>query len=351
MSGAYQPPSLRTICAVVLFIASYALLAPGLTATLFSMKADVKFLGTTMPVLDITKSTIGTISHLYEGNHFLAAGLICLFSVFVPFFKLAVIVLTLGRIACSKEHNGSQTQLLIAGIQAVSKWATVDAFCIMTFAAAFAALPNESSLSVDLHLHAGFYCFLSYCILSVAAAALLPAEPTNTVHSLPMFRHANLSYTMRVVTVLAAGIAWIWLLTVPLISFEIEAFGFNRKLSVSSLMIFLAESGLWTAAASVVLFVGLLPGLQILSIIARELDVHLAYATELWHFTMADVFLVSTVVTVLASTGLSSQLHVKALIGARLMLAVVIFAPLARRGLTAFAGKFHVRRDDYVEEL
>lgn len=349
MSGAYELSSSRSIWALVLFVASYALLLPGLGATLFSMKAEVKLFGTSMPVLDITKSTIGTISHLYEGHHYIAAALICLFSVFIPFFKLAAVVLAFRRMAGPKENNGSQAQLLIAGLQTVSKWATVDAFCIMTFAAAFAALPSASSLAVDLHLHTGFYCFLSYCILSIAAAVSLPTESPNIMRAVPMFRHVSLSYTMRVTAVVATGVIWICLLTVPLISFDVKAFGFNRQLSIASLMIFLAEGRLWIAAASIAILVGLLPGLQLLSIIAKELDVPLPFSRELWHFTMADVFLLSTVVTVLASTGLSSQLHVEVLIGARLMIAIMLFRPLASRGVTAMAGK--VKHDGYVEEI
>merc|ERR1719387_2451188 len=57
----------------------------------------MKIFGMEVTVLDMTKSTLGTVRHLWEGGHPCPAALIFLFSVAVPLVKLAMVLLAVWR--------------------------------------------------------------------------------------------------------------------------------------------------------------------------------------------------------------------------------------------------------------
>jgi len=345
MPGALKPStsSRQLAVAVSLFLGSYALLLPGLTATLFSLKAEMHFLGTAIPMLDLTKSTIGTIVHLHDEGHTLPALLIFLFSVLVPLVKLLALILATMRWGSDGEH-------LLASVQWVSKWATVDAFCIMTFAAAFIGMPANSALSVNLQLHRGFYCFLAYCILSVAALVSLPLKAS------PPVRLGRLAHIqcLRGPILLLAVFTFLGLLRMPLIRFQLSQIGFQRTLSVTDMMGYFAQGSLILPLASVAILVVLLPGLHVLTSLSQELNSAPRWLSleGLGHFAMFDVLALSIAVTGMAAEGLSSHVQVEVLGGARLLISMIILYPLVRPFAEPYLlGSRCLKDAAFVEEL
>eukprot|EP00418_Pyrodinium_bahamense_P002477 CAMPEP_0179013224 /NCGR_PEP_ID=MMETSP0796-20121207/1614_1 /TAXON_ID=73915 /ORGANISM="Pyrodinium bahamense, Strain pbaha01" /LENGTH=334 /DNA_ID=CAMNT_0020708717 /DNA_START=47 /DNA_END=1048 /DNA_ORIENTATION=+ len=146
----------RFVACCALFAVSYACLLPGLCLLLFSAKAEIDMFGKKMTIVDLEKSTLGTVKLLYDAGAHIPLWAILTFSVVMPFVKLAALL----HFALAQT---STLALLFA--QHISKWATIDAFAAAALIAFFTGQPM---LHVDLH--AGFYFFLAYCILSTAAA-------------------------------------------------------------------------------------------------------------------------------------------------------------------------------------
>eukprot|EP00440_Ansanella_granifera_P013700 gb/GFBE01014887.1/.p1 GENE.gb/GFBE01014887.1/~~gb/GFBE01014887.1/.p1 ORF type:complete len:356 (+),score=67.72 gb/GFBE01014887.1/:1-1068(+) len=350
-SQASGPSSLQTAAAVTLFVGAYVALVPGLIDDLFSLKAEVEFFGARMPVVDLTKSTVGTIKHLMEEKHPLPAALILLFSVVIPFLKLAVVLLAFGRGLFSSTKR-SPTQHLVHGLQEVSKWATVDAFCVMTFAAAFSGM-SSSSLMLDLELKRGFYCFLAYCILSVGAALAMPLDSSGFVPP-PLFRRLALHNLVRVGALIGTCAIWMLILVTPLIQISIDQFSLHHKLSIVGIFGGLREAGLWVPAVSFAALVMLFPGLHAFLTAAQELDFEVPCVRvlpALGHFAMADVLLLSIAVTRLAATGLSNQLTVQVLPGASFLLTLLVLKPLMPWAATTAAARQRAKMAEYVEEI
>lgn len=347
--------SARGTASAALFAAAYLVLVPGLLAPLFSARAEMKLFGMSIKVFDVTKSTVGTIQHLYGLGCPVPATLILVFSVVVPFLKLAAAGLAAYRLGCTStelpcvrpQKQAGATALgggegMVEAIRLVSKWATVDAFCVMTFAGAFA---GDARILVSLHV--GFYFFLAYCVLSVAAALVLPSGSRRPEALLPPQRPAIVCGPVLLVIVTL----WLVLLAMPLVSVDVPEFNLNRRLSVVSLAGALRDAGLLVPASALLVLVALLPGVHAVVAAASTLGLPVpSWALEVGHMAMGDVFLVSTVVTALAAKGLSSRLHVEVLGGARIMLAAILIQPACTwlyRAVTAATA----RRLEKSEEL
>jgi uncharacterized paraquat-inducible protein A len=154
---------LRTVACAAVFATAYILLIPGLTCLLFSARAT--FMG--QEAFDIQKSTVQAISLLTEKERYGASITILVCSVLAPFLKLAVMFRT-AYFMWKYEQPGPSVNSMIAGVRRVSKWATVDAFTASMFVGLFSSVEG-----VTVNLHKGFFCFMGYCILSVAGALLL----------------------------------------------------------------------------------------------------------------------------------------------------------------------------------
>eukprot|EP00931_Biecheleriopsis_adriatica_P118171 TRINITY_DN93627_c0_g1_i1.p1 TRINITY_DN93627_c0_g1~~TRINITY_DN93627_c0_g1_i1.p1 ORF type:complete len:356 (-),score=55.09 TRINITY_DN93627_c0_g1_i1:140-1207(-) len=342
--------SLRGICCVTLFLLSYAILIPGLFDELFSFKADMMVFGFSSNIADISQSTVGTVRHLYNLHYHLAAFLVLLFSVIVPALKLIATIIAACRIYSDCEDKDAEH--LVRGLQSISKWATVDAFCVMTFAAALGGI-SAGVVSIDLQIHRGFYCFLAYCVLSVAAALTLPSATTYFVPP-PLCRRMGLSFAFRMAAVLVALGLFCLLLCVPVIEFEIGAIGVHRKLSMVSLLKNLLDGGFLAPAVAYFTLAMLLPGLYVLLATANELDldVPLSWAiSTLGHFAMADVLVLSILVTRLAGAGLSDRMSVEILPGGRYLLLLLAFRPFLPWAATVFVTHQRAKMAEYVEEV
>ncbi|KAF4745679.1 hypothetical protein FOZ62_016689 [Perkinsus olseni] len=140
---------------IVLFVIAYAILLPGLTTNLYSYS----FYGT-----EITKSTLTTITLLWDDGFLVPAILLAFFALVVPAVKLL-----LWRLSVYYE-----SPVLIHIVQYISKWATTDAI-VVAFLMAFLSVAVEGLITTELH--AGFPCFVGYCLVSTAAAMLVHASP------------------------------------------------------------------------------------------------------------------------------------------------------------------------------
>jgi len=300
------PTSRRRLAAFFLLVLAYGLLIPGLYANLFTAWAGADIMGKKFNVLDMTKSSLGTMSHLAQGGHLWPALLICLFGVVVPFVKLAVL-------SCSFSLSPSTRSGFITGLRLASKWATVDSFVVMTLLAALCCNDN-----IKFDLHVGFYCFLAYCLLSTASAILLPSDE----ESVPRRTSQRLSFSISLAsrrasdpafllcTVLVA-VAWTAILLVPSLRLEVSTLKIDRQLSVLSLTGWLFRSWSLVPALTMVLFVVLAPLLHFIWAIGQHFGVALPpwlQAIEYW--AMADVFAVALIVVQLAVGGVSEKMKI-----------------------------------------
>lgn len=305
---------LSAVC-ITLLVAAYALLIPGLIATLFSAKAS--FFG--IVLVDLEKSTIGTIHLLATERKWIPAGIILFFSVLAPFAKLFMIL------ACWIQHQQKQpsdsvvkpcTHFKLAGciaaVQRVSKWATVDALAAMIVVGFFCGKPL-----VTVELHSGFYCFLGYCLLSVAAALLIevPSDHTGVAddaHSL--FGHSRptkqrpLFATFACLVVL---VSFALLISAPVLRLDSESFMIHSNLSIKDFIVQLWTYNSWAAALSMAVLVVVFPVVEglIVTLRASGYQTNLKIMDWLHDFAMLDVFALSMVVVALATSGLNKSLE------------------------------------------
>lgn len=155
----------RNIAAVVLILASFALLVPGLArpALTIDISPTLPFFGK-QELYHQTRSILGTVRNLYDTGNRLVSGLILLFSVIVPFAKglllLAVLAFPAARWRLS----------VFRFVGRIGKWSMSDVF-VMGILLAYLAVGAASGVTAALH--EGFWCFLGYCLLSVASAQLM----------------------------------------------------------------------------------------------------------------------------------------------------------------------------------
>jgi len=103
----------------------------------------------------------------YENNNALVAFLILLFSIIVPIFKA---VSLLAVILIKKLRNHSRLHKFIA---LISKWSMADVFVVGIF---IAFLSTQSNEALEAKLGTGFYWFLAYCLISIAASQVMTTE-------------------------------------------------------------------------------------------------------------------------------------------------------------------------------
>jgi paraquat-inducible protein A len=157
--------STRNIIALILVVASFALLYPGLTQPLITISATFSLLGRTMELFTETRSILSTIRSLHESGNDFVAGLILLFGVVVPLVKGLVLLSVLAvRNARSR---------LFGFVKAISKWAMNDVFVVAVYTAFLAGKANEN---LDARLEVGFYYFTAYCLTSLMALQIMKIE-------------------------------------------------------------------------------------------------------------------------------------------------------------------------------
>ena len=121
----------------------------------------------TLTLHESTQSILKTIETLNDNNNALVAFLILLFSVIVPVFKA---VSLLSVLLIKKLRNHSRLHKFIA---LISKWSMADVFVVGVF---IAFLSSQSNEALEAKLGTGFYWFLAYCLISIAASQVMTTE-------------------------------------------------------------------------------------------------------------------------------------------------------------------------------
>ncbi len=158
----------RNIIAAILLVISLICLVPGLMQPILSLKigAALPLVGT-LTLHESSQSILKTIETLNENNNALVAFLILLFSIIVPLFKA---VSLLSVLLIKKLRNHSRLHKFIA---LISKWSMADVFVVGVF---IAFLSSQSNEALEAKLGTGFYWFLAYCLISIAASQVMTTE-------------------------------------------------------------------------------------------------------------------------------------------------------------------------------
>jgi len=118
-----------------------------------------------------TRSIAGSISHLYAVNSPVAATLILLFSVVVPFGKASLAMWAL------RHRDLAIRQRTLSLVATIAKWSMADVFAVALFITYLAAQASHSALdpasasaivTFTADFGPGFYWFAGYCLFSLA---------------------------------------------------------------------------------------------------------------------------------------------------------------------------------------
>jgi len=306
---------LRSAVCVTLFVVAYILLIPGLTCLLFSAKAS--FMG--MTIVDMEKSTFGAIHLLMEKGRYVAALTILICSVIAPFVKL-VVLLVCAYHSSGQEAAGPRVSSAIESVRRISKWATVDAFTASIFVGFFC---NNPVLQVNLHK--GFYCFMGYCIFSVAGALVLekPEQPLEEQRR-PMpigAAHARKSILPAIAgSIMLLGFL-VALLLLPIFHVECSMLFLKEQLSFIDIVQRLGQHGSLSAALSLAALAALVPAADFVWTTVEATMGRIEHPAGEWlqDFAMFDVFALAVVVVTSAAAGVNDNLHVTMLPGGWLL--------------------------------
>jgi len=127
--------------------------------------------GQPIEVYQQTRSILGSVRHLYDVGSPLAATLILIFSVLVPFLK--------ASLSCwaVMQSNPRVRQRMLGVVSAIAKWSMADVFAVSLFIAYLAAKASQSPsgpgaapavVTFNATFGAGFYWFAGYCLFSLA---------------------------------------------------------------------------------------------------------------------------------------------------------------------------------------
>ena len=198
----------RRLVALVILALAYAALIPGITLPVIDMsgaleKKEVAELGKKLineegsglsmfggiasklidglntegqiEVYRQRRSILSTVSELWLHGHLLVAFLVGLFSVVVPVTKGGLLVYANVGPFDARRQNASRFA------NAISKWSMADVFVVailISFLAIRATQNSGEIVRFDATFGRGFYFFLIYCVLSIAASQLLPERRT-----------------------------------------------------------------------------------------------------------------------------------------------------------------------------
>jgi paraquat-inducible protein A len=158
--------STRNWIAVILTLISLVVIVPGLRSDALTITATIPLLK--KPLYEETQSILRAIDRLYDSKNYFVAGLILLFSVIVPFIKMAL----LGVILWMKNPVTKYRTYLF--VRSISKWAMADVFAVGVF---IAFMAGNAIDNLDARLHPGFYYFIAYCLISNLSFQFLHVPP------------------------------------------------------------------------------------------------------------------------------------------------------------------------------
>jgi paraquat-inducible protein A len=165
----------RNRIALLLTLASLALLWPGLVQPVLTIRASIDIFGTAREISNETRSVVGAIQTLHESGNDFVAGLILVFSVLVPLAKVALLVPILTL------RDSAGRYRLHRFVSAISKWAMADVFAVGML---IALLVARGTANLSATAGTGFYYFVAYCLVSNAAFQTLrvddPRDPRSS---------------------------------------------------------------------------------------------------------------------------------------------------------------------------
>lgn len=260
-----------------------------------------------MTVVDMEKSTLGAIHMLMDKGRWGAAITILVCSVIAPFLKLAVLL------ACafysSRQNTGDRVASAIIGVRRISKWATVDAFTALIFVSFFCENPV-----VHVGLHRGFYCFMGYCIFSIAGALLL--EIPGQAAIVDQCRQSTTKSLWPALATSSLSLGFLVALSlVPI--FHVEMMIIKEQLSFADMVKHLTHHGHLLAAFVLVALAAVLPVADVAWASAEATAALTSYPVGEWlqDFAMFDVFALAMLVVTNAAGGVHSGLTVTLLPG------------------------------------
>ena len=160
LTSSWQISSWAQRLGLLLAIASYVVLWPGVTEPIMTIKASVNMFGLKAELFNETRSIWETVTSLNEQGYALVAFLIVTFSVVIPVLKGLTILFTWLW----------PSDLRWRIVAAISKWSMVDVFVVGILVAFLTA---KATAEMQATLLDGFWWFLGFCILSIISGQLL----------------------------------------------------------------------------------------------------------------------------------------------------------------------------------
>lgn len=120
-------------------------------------------------VFESTRSLLETIKELISHGYFIVGFLIGLFAIIIPVIKITLSLLAVFL-------KPSKSNFLLKANSLLGKWSMSDVFVMSIIVAFFTINANEqfiNTVQMKAELGQGFYYFVAYCILAIAAGQLL----------------------------------------------------------------------------------------------------------------------------------------------------------------------------------
>lgn len=127
--------------------------------------------GPEIEVYHQTRSIVGSVRHLYRVGSSVAATLILLFSVIVPFTKASLVMWAVWH------GDAPRRRRTLRLVELIAKWSMADVFAVALFIAYLAARASQAPpgagfapqvVAFTATFGPGFYWFATYCVVSLA---------------------------------------------------------------------------------------------------------------------------------------------------------------------------------------
>lgn len=158
--------STRNIIALILVMISLVLLYPGLFTPVLTISIstpELPMIGS-ISIFERTQSVVESVDFLIDNNNLFVAFLILLFSIMVPIVKA---VLTVGVLFLKQPLFSN---FVYRALRAIGKWAMADVFAVGIL---IAYLATRSESAINAHIEPGYYYFVGYCVVSLAAIQVM----------------------------------------------------------------------------------------------------------------------------------------------------------------------------------
>ncbi|CAF3458083.1 unnamed protein product [Rotaria socialis] len=151
-----------------LTILSLIFLIPGLVCPMLIVHIYLNVPGTRILLETQKRGVITTVSYLFKRGGYFPGTLVVIFSILIPFTK-AFLLLLMNFV-----HNRKYNYFVYTLIRDWGKWSMTDVFVTVIFLSFFASLLVAD---IDATILPGFYFFLTYCIISLAATQTMCPPP------------------------------------------------------------------------------------------------------------------------------------------------------------------------------